>query len=336
MYHNLMTEKVLDVLAVLDPDKRSESRLIGYAREMVRRAGFFGDVQPALNDTFPGMGPAAEDLNRYAAALGISSGDGGSPDVAALSAVAPRRFAPALYNVIRGHFRVLFDADAVGPDHVPGHAHADTLQILLWYDGVPTLVDTGTSTYDPGPRREYERSTAAHNTVAVGGGDSSEVWGAFRVGRRALVIENRTLVDTPREWKAEAAHDGFRWRGAIHRRAVSLTPERIVVTDRVIPAGGAGASRRAASGPLAPGSGGSSPATPNRAFWHVAPEVALTVRKISARRVALNGLECEFRGATKFYIKKSEIAAGFEKRVESVTIVVEFESELESIIEPGH
>ena len=54
-------------------------------------------------------------------------------------------------------------------------------------DGVPLLVDTGTSTYAPGPVRDYERSTAAHNTVEVDGANSTEVWGAFRAARRARV-----------------------------------------------------------------------------------------------------------------------------------------------------
>ncbi len=39
----------------------------------------------------------------------------------------------------------------------------------------------------PGPVRDYERSTAAHNTVEIDGADSTEVWGAFRAGRRARV-----------------------------------------------------------------------------------------------------------------------------------------------------
>ena len=55
------------------------------------------------------------------------------------------------------------------------------------WTGVPLLIDTGTSTYEPGPVRRYERSTAAHSTVQVDGADSTEVWGVFRAGRRARV-----------------------------------------------------------------------------------------------------------------------------------------------------
>lgn len=249
-----------------------------------------------------------------------------------------------------------FDTDEIGPDHVPGHAHADTLQVLLWYQDQPIFVDTGTSTYDPGPRRNYERGTSAHNTVMINGEDSSEMWGSFRVGRRARVVSCNTIVDTAQLWHCEAVHDGYRARGALHRRAVAVSPERVVVTDRLEPVRRTsvpttGAAPAAASVPTAtaPAAGASLPnasapaaaasvptaGAPNRAYWHLAPEVAGSLRRISASRVALAGLEIEFRDATKFDIQECEIAAGFEKRVETVRIVVEFERSLETIIEPA-
>src|ERR1019366_1742442 len=55
----------------------------------------------------------------------------------------------------------------------------------LW----PLLVDTAASTYERRPVREYERSTAAHNTVEVDRAESTEVWGAFRAGRRARGLQ---------------------------------------------------------------------------------------------------------------------------------------------------
>jgi len=46
------------------------------------------------------------------------------------------------------------------------HAHCDLLSLVLWVNGQPLLVDSGTYTYH-GPWRDLFRLTAAHNTVMV-------------------------------------------------------------------------------------------------------------------------------------------------------------------------
>ena len=84
-------------------------------------------------------------------------------------------------------WHLLADVGPPCPPSLPAHAHADTFGCLVHVDGVPLLIDTGTSTYEPGPVRRYERSTAAHSTVQLDGADSTEVWGVFRAGRRARV-----------------------------------------------------------------------------------------------------------------------------------------------------
>ena len=105
---------------------------------------------------------------------------------------------------------------------------------LVYVDGVPLLVDTGTSGYAAGPARSYERSTAAHNTVTVDGADSTEVWGAFRAARLARVSGITARADGSL-LTAEAGHDGFRrlpGRPRHHRRW-SLTPAGLRVDDLV-------------------------------------------------------------------------------------------------------
>ena len=114
-----------------------------------------------------------------------------------------------LVRATAGGWHLLADVGAPCPDELPAHAHADTLGCLVHVDGVPLLVDTGTSTYAPGPLRSYERSTAAHNTVGIDGTDSTEVWGAFRAARRARVRDVVARADTGVVTVA-ASHDGFR------------------------------------------------------------------------------------------------------------------------------
>ena len=133
-----------------------------------------------------------------------------------------------------GGWHLLADVGPPCPRSLPAHAHADTLQCLLHVDRVPLLTDTGTSTYEPGPARRYERSTAAHNTVEIDGADSTEVWGAFRAGRRARVT-GLAAHSGSSALTCEAAHDGYRGlRGRPrHRRRWSLTGDGLEVDDLV-------------------------------------------------------------------------------------------------------
>lgn len=98
------------------------------------------------------------------------------------------------------------DVGPVGPDYQPGHAHADTLSFELSAGRERVVVDSGTSTYTIGPTRTWQRSTAAHSTVTIDGADSSEVWGGFRVARRARVQD---VQISPERAVVSASHDGY-------------------------------------------------------------------------------------------------------------------------------
>jgi hypothetical protein len=52
------------------------------------------------------------------------------------------------------------------------HAHSDLLSFILWVNGQPLLVDSGTYTYH-GPMRDYFRLASAHNTVKIDGRDQA-------------------------------------------------------------------------------------------------------------------------------------------------------------------
>ncbi|QVL50067.1 MAG: alginate lyase family protein [Thiocapsa sp.] len=153
----------------------------------------------------------------------------------------------------------LLDVAPIGPDYLPGHAHADTLSFELSLFGQRVIVNGGTSRYGSGPERLAERGSAAHSTVQIDGADSSEVWGGFRVARRARPLDVRVetvsdlgydpLLDRDTRGGASsepgnaavallrvsAAHDGYRrLRGRpLHRRTWEMTPGRLTVTDRL-------------------------------------------------------------------------------------------------------
>ncbi|MCA1823994.1 MAG: heparinase II/III family protein [Mycobacteriales bacterium] len=134
----------------------------------------------------------------------------------------------------RGGLHVIADVGLPCPDELPAHAHADTLGFLL-YDGDTCVVgECGTSTYEAGARRAYERGTAAHSTVEVDGANSTEVWGTFRAARRARPT-SVTAVDRDGRSVLSASHDGYaRLPGRpIHARTWSLTAVGLVVDDAI-------------------------------------------------------------------------------------------------------
>ncbi len=170
--------------------------------------------------------------------------DGYPVDLELLAALRPAPVTPAspvhvlpetgLVRAVAGDWHLLADVGPPCPPSLPAHAHADTFGFLLHVDKVPLLVDGGTSTYEPGPVRHHERSTAAHSTVQVDGADSTEVWGVFRAGRRARVSGLAVHADAARV-TCEAVHDGFRGlRGRpLHHRRWSLTSAELRVEDTV-------------------------------------------------------------------------------------------------------
>ena len=129
---------------------------------------------------------------------------------------------------------LIMDAGPVGPDCQPGHAHADLLSFELSLAGNRVITDTGVGTYDPSAQRSYDRSTAAHATVEVGGENSIEVWGAFRVGRRTepTVLKWEELTEG---CTLEAEHRGYAHRSSrvVHHRRFHFSPGRLLITDRL-------------------------------------------------------------------------------------------------------
>jgi uncharacterized heparinase superfamily protein len=144
------------------------------------------------------------------------------------------------YAVMRDDARgdhLIADFGKVCPDYLPAHAHADMFSFELTIDGKPVVVDSGVYEYAPGEWRRWFRSTAAHNTVEIDGRDQSEMWGSFRVGRRARP-RDVTWRDEPAFTVISGEHDGY--APLIHRRwIVALKTLRVwLVADRVTgPAG---------------------------------------------------------------------------------------------------
>jgi uncharacterized heparinase superfamily protein len=132
---------------------------------------------------------------------------------------------------------LIVDCGEPGPSYQPAHAHCDILSFELDLGGRPIIVDSGVSGYDTDRLREYVRSTRAHNTVMVAGREQSEVWGTFRVARRARPGAVRQHGDSY-TYRFEASCMPF-WSGSVrHHRRIERAGGGWIITDRI--EGGAG------------------------------------------------------------------------------------------------
>nr|WP_311526684.1 alginate lyase family protein [uncultured Ralstonia sp.] len=126
----------------------------------------------------------------------------------------------------------LLDVARVGPDYLPGHAHADTLSFEWSLGACRVLVNSGTSQYGDDMERQRQRGTAAHNTVVVNEENSSEVWAGFRVARRAYPF-GLHIAQAADSITVSCAHDGYRRLPGkpVHRRTWLAQPRKLQVTD---------------------------------------------------------------------------------------------------------
>lgn len=235
MYHALVCEDVLDLVnaQAAYPRRTWPTRAtdVGELREaagrMLRwlRVVTHPDGELALfNDTARGIALSPRRLDAYGAALGIHAVE-----------ASPEALDCAGYiRLERGPWCVIFDAAPVGPDYQPGHAHADTLSFELSFAGERVISNSGTSTYEPGAQRDFERSTRAHNTVEIDGENSSEVWAAFRVARRARPFDLR-VERSSETLRVGCAHDGYRRLPGrpVHRRTLAVEAGAVRWIDRV-------------------------------------------------------------------------------------------------------
>jgi uncharacterized heparinase superfamily protein len=113
------------------------------------------------------------------------------------------------------------DCGEMGPSHQPGHGPCGLLGFELDFGGRPAIVDTGVRGYGGDALRAHVRSTRAHNTLVIGGREQSEIWGVFRVARRARLRGTAVATaDAESAARFEAAYRPY-WSAAVtHRRTV--------------------------------------------------------------------------------------------------------------------
>jgi len=166
MYHNILLCRLLDCYNLVKNNERHQpsvkmqlantvSIMYGWLLQMSFKDGSLAK----LGDSADGIAPVKKDIDAYIQRLAITG------------TVIPLK--ESGYRKINGdNYEMIADIGHVGPSYIPGHAHSDTLSFILNISGKPFLIDTGISTYEKHERRNYERSSFAHNTVGINDANS--------------------------------------------------------------------------------------------------------------------------------------------------------------------
>ena len=200
---------------------------------------------------------------------------------------------------------MFIDVGNVGASYQPGHTHSDTFNFELIKDGNPIFVDTGISTYEKNPIRQYERSTSSHNTVKIGSKDQTQVWGGFRVAKRAKIIH---LIEKPNF--IEASHDGYLSDGYKHSRSFFWGEKYLILKDKI----NISTSNKA------------------KAYFHL--HFSVTKPLVDGNNVILEsiGLSIVFEGASNISIEEYQLSLGFNKTNKAYKLIIDFDNNLKTLI----
>lgn len=302
MYHSAAVEDMLDLVNVMRTYGRKVSsqwldclaRMRNWLRSMSHPDGGIS----FFNDAAFGIAPTAAELDQYASRLGL-------PATSARQAPVEAQEPSGYTAVCQGEVSLICDCAPVGPDYLPGHAHADTLSFELSVGSQRVFVNSGTSLYDSGPERQRQRGTPAHNTVTIDDANSSEVWGGFRVARRARIIR-RAVTTTPSTVVVEASHNGYRRLPGknVHARRWVVTERTVRIEDQIT-----GHFRTA------------------KARFHLHPCVQARVLGQSEIGLVWPGgaARVVFEGAAPVEVRSATWHPGFGLAIENACLVVNFE-----------
>jgi len=296
MYHLIILQRALDGYNLLKNNKHELvdieeklkqviQRMVNWLVKLVFKSG---DI-PMFNDSTGDQALKANEIIKYAEQLGFK------PQEIKLSDSGYRKFE-------FGDFELAIDVGNVGPTYQPGHAHSDTLNFVLYYIGVPVFVDRGISTYEKNKVRDEERCTASHNTVMINNTEQSDVWGGFRVGRRAQAA---TLKDSDNYY--EAAHTGYEYLGIKHSRKWVFGENSLTIEDTISPVANYADS-----------------------FLHFHPDI--NVQKLEEGLYQVGKLHLKFDGYIDSELSDYEYCQGFNKMKTAKKLTVSFRKSLKMTI----
>ena len=300
MYHQIILSRLLDSIQLIKLNSAwKKDDLISFLEQ---RASLMiswlcnityknGNI-PMVNDATFNIAPNSKKIFTYAKHLGINSQD------IPLSDSGYRK-------INSNNYELLIDVGNVGPSYQPGHAHSDTFNFELIKDGNPIFVDTGISTYEKNAIRQYERATHSHNTVKIGSKEQTQVWGGFRVAKRARITH---LIEKPN--LIEASHDGYLSDGYKHTRSFLWGEKYLILKDKI---------NRSTSNNA-------------KAYFHLHSSVTKPLVDGNTIILESSGVSIEFERASTICIEEYQLSVGFNKTNLAYKIVVLFDQTLKTKI----
>ena len=229
MYHAIFLEDLLDIINIHQVyERKLPSNTISKVTQMIEWLKYMchpdGEIS-FFNDSALGIAPTLRDLMDYSKRLNIVYNDSQISQFTHLED-------SGYVRVNKDNFSLIADVADIGPSYIPGHGHADVLSFELSLFGERLIVNSGISTYEHGSDRNIQRGTLSHSTVSIDNENSSEVWGGFRVARRAKAFNLKTSQEADKI-EFSACHDGYkRLNGKIvHCRKWNVSDGFLEVSD---------------------------------------------------------------------------------------------------------
>lgn len=232
MYHALAMEDLLDLYQLKSPlppnfpgQEIEEKFLNGmnWLHHMSYRNGELAHFNDCAND----IAPTLSELNELGQKVGLKG--------ALNSDIKFNYFKDSGFVVFKNEtVHLIADIGDIGPDYLPGHAHADSLSFELAIKGKRLIVNSGTGEYGLSQERLRQRSTSAHSTIELDGKSSSEVWSGFRVAQRARITEVE-IIEEEKKLEFAAVHDGYTRMTSkpLHKRQWIVNDGYLEIIDKV-------------------------------------------------------------------------------------------------------
>ena len=300
MYHQIILFRLLDSIFLIKNNVWKQDDLLSLLEEKARKMlshlkliTFKDGNIPMVNDATFNIAPSSKYLFKMASMLcieidkNISLSDSG-------------------YRKIKNNnYELFYDVGEVGPRYQPGHAHSDTFNFVLYNKEKPFIVDRGISTYEKNETRNKERSTSSHNTVVVNQIEQTDVWGGFRVGKRANIVYLEESNN-----KIEAMHNGYKNIGFMHKRILKHDNNQVIINDIIF------------------GKNESS----NVAMFHFHPNVKID--KIESNTIYFEDLDITiiFEGNNSIRKEHYNYSLGFNKTEKASKLFVGFRKDLTTLI----
>ena len=244
MYHAIFLRDLLDLINLAHVfSNQIDHRLIDHWRTVAIKMLIWlksmthPDGQIALfNDAAFGVAPTLAELEAYAARLHLNFDNKENFPNQDKNQICIYHLKDSGYiRLVSRNAALFLDVAPIGPDYLPGHAHADTLSFELSILDQRVIVNGGTSCYGLSEDRLRERQTLSHSTVEIDGQSSSEVWSSFRVARRAYPFNLNVSSDLSKA-RISCSHDGYmRFSGKpTHQRSWEMSENSLEVRDLIV------------------------------------------------------------------------------------------------------